>query len=71
MAFRHPSYLAMRMWSQSLQRIFSKLVDTCSLWAERHAQRRALAKLDDYMLKDIGIGRAEAMHEYYKPFWRK
>ena len=32
--------------------------------------RRALAKLDDSMLKDIGLTRAEAENEAEKPFWK-
>ena len=39
-------------------------------WAERHRQRRALLRLDDGMLKDIGLGRGDAFREAAKPFWR-
>ena len=37
----------------------------------RHAQRRALVALDDDMLKDIGLSRAEAWQEASKPFWQR
>jgi uncharacterized protein YjiS (DUF1127 family) len=40
-------------------------------WAERARQRRALLTLDDWVLKDIGLTRADVMHEYDKPFWRE
>jgi uncharacterized protein YjiS (DUF1127 family) len=46
------------------------------LWAtimaayRRHRSRAALARLDGYMLKDIGVSFAEAEHEASKPFWR-
>jgi uncharacterized protein YjiS (DUF1127 family) len=42
------------------------------LWArhERARQRRALLQLGDYMLRDIGISRAEALAEATRPFWR-
>jgi uncharacterized protein YjiS (DUF1127 family) len=40
------------------------------LWYERDRQRNALAKLDDRMLRDIGITRVDAMRECRKPFWR-
>jgi uncharacterized protein YjiS (DUF1127 family) len=43
---------------------------TVALWIERTRQRTALAGLDDCMLRDIGITRAEAMREAEKPFWR-
>jgi uncharacterized protein YjiS (DUF1127 family) len=39
-------------------------------WIERTRQRRALAELDDHMLRDIGITRVEAARESGKPFWR-
>lgn len=35
-----------------------------------YRQRRALLALDDAMLKDIGISRADALQEGNKPFWR-
>jgi uncharacterized protein YjiS (DUF1127 family) len=36
----------------------------------RHRSRAALARLDAYILKDIGVSFAEAEHEVNKPFWR-
>jgi uncharacterized protein YjiS (DUF1127 family) len=39
-------------------------------WIERSRQRKALATLDDQMLRDIGITRVEAARESDKPFWR-
>ena len=39
-------------------------------WMERGRQRRALADLDDRLLKDIGIARSDAAREIDKPFWR-
>jgi uncharacterized protein YjiS (DUF1127 family) len=39
--------------------------------AERARQRRALLALDDWMLKDIGLSRADAQHEYVKRFWQE
>lgn len=50
-----------------LARIFERLL----LWQERAAQRHALAGLDDRMLKDVGLTRAQALHEAGKPFWRR
>lgn len=41
-----------------------------SLWASRRRQRRALAKLDDRLLADIGVTRRQADRECRKPFWR-
>lgn len=39
-------------------------------WIERSRQRQALAGLEDRMLRDIGITRADAARECEKPFWR-
>ena len=38
-------------------------------WQELARPRRRLLSLDDRMLKDIGITRAEAMREGTRPFW--
>jgi uncharacterized protein YjiS (DUF1127 family) len=38
-------------------------------WHELAQQRRRLLGLDDRMLKDIGITRAEALREGRGPFW--
>ena len=38
-------------------------------WQELARQRRALAALDDHMLKDIGLSRADARQEAERPFW--
>ncbi|MGH6961874.1 MAG: DUF1127 domain-containing protein [Dongiaceae bacterium] len=37
---------------------------------ERSRQRRALAAMDDHLLKDIGLARADILQESAKPFWR-
>jgi len=48
-----------------------------SAWLDRlrdgyavYRQRRALLRLDDAMLKDLGISRVDALQEGGKPFWR-
>ena len=40
-------------------------------WRERMRQRRALAAVDDWVLKDMGVSRADAMSECEKAFWRE
>ncbi|MDH3694094.1 MAG: DUF1127 domain-containing protein [Gammaproteobacteria bacterium] len=44
--------------------------ETIELWNSRARERRHLAPLDDDMLKDIGVSRAEAEIESRKPFWK-
>ena len=39
-------------------------------WQRRADDRAALASLDDRMLDDIGVTRAEAWGESHKPFWK-
>jgi uncharacterized protein YjiS (DUF1127 family) len=41
-----------------------------AMWVDRARQRRALATLDDQMLRDIGVTRVEVARECDKPFWR-
>jgi uncharacterized protein YjiS (DUF1127 family) len=46
---------------------------TLGFWIDRSRQRKQLgelAELNDYLLKDIGVSRAEALREAEKPFWR-
>jgi len=46
---------------------------TPETWIDRSHQRRRLgelAELNDYLLKDIGVSREEALREAMKPFWR-
>ena len=61
-AFKAPPHGPFRLARQAFN-----LVGT---WMERRRQRRDLSGLDDQMLKDIGVTRAEAAREIAKPFWR-
>lgn len=38
-------------------------------WQELARQRQALLALDDRLLKDIGLSRADAVREARRPFW--
>ena len=38
-------------------------------WRERARQRRDLSRLEDRMLRDIGITRLDVLRESNKPFW--
>lgn len=66
---RHPAVglPAPRLGLGYLTRQVIRVVDR---WIERSRQRRALADLNDHLLKDIGITRSEAACEIQKPFWR-
>jgi len=47
-------------------RLFDQLVG----WLERARQRRHLGELDDRLLRDIGLSRAEVENELSRPFWQ-
>ncbi|MEM1362635.1 MAG: DUF1127 domain-containing protein [Pseudomonadota bacterium] len=40
------------------------------LWHARFRQRQTLARLEPYLLRDIGVTPQEAKREASKPFWR-
>jgi uncharacterized protein YjiS (DUF1127 family) len=46
-----------------------RLVQALLEWRELARQRRRLLALDDRMLKDIGLSRADAVREAARPFW--
>jgi uncharacterized protein YjiS (DUF1127 family) len=54
----------------SLVRAVTAAAELFYVWQERAAQRAHLAGLEDHLLKDMGIGRADADQEAAKPFWR-
>ncbi len=51
----------------------SRRLSTWVAWytaqACRQAQRRSLARLDDHLLRDIGVSRGEAEREANRRFW--
>ena len=63
-----------RIGRQSVSSILvSRWLRTLEIWIDRSHQRRQLgelAELNDYLLKDIGVSREEALREAAKPFWR-
>ena len=48
----------------------TRFFDHALTWLERARQRRHLAELDDRLLRDIGLSRAEVEHEISRPFWK-
>jgi uncharacterized protein YjiS (DUF1127 family) len=46
-----------------------RTIDLVLNWQEVARQRRALLALDERLLKDIGITRADAEREASRPFW--
>ena len=50
---------------------FADRIDLIMTWIERTQQRRALARLDDRLLADIGLCRTQAERESSKPGWEE
>ncbi len=58
-----PAFAFITAWLRSARRNILFLY-------ERQRQRQALLALDERMLKDIGVGAADAWKEGHLPFWR-
>jgi len=50
--------------------VVDRIIEAPFIWVERAAERRHLAELDDHLLRDIGLNRAEVEVVSTKPFWR-
>ena len=48
----------------------SRLVNLLLDWQDRARQRHALAQMDDRMLADLGLSRADVAGETRKSFWQ-
>lgn len=51
------------------RRLLSRLSQYVRRWHDRQRQRAYLASLDDRLLADIGLSRADQERECNKPFW--
>ena len=54
---------------QSMAGFVRDALVTIEAWRETARQRRALGRLDDRMLKDIGVTREQVTRELGRPFW--
>jgi uncharacterized protein YjiS (DUF1127 family) len=55
----------------SLPELMRRLAQLAALAQQRIRQRRALARLDARLLRDIGVSPEQARRETAKPFWRE
>ena len=68
----HPRGFAGRRGAEgALARAAGRLSTTWREWRRRAQDRSRLAELDERMLKDIGLTRADAEFLINKPFWRE
>jgi uncharacterized protein YjiS (DUF1127 family) len=68
--FSSPSNGLSRGVGHEIAAMVDRLFDAPFVWAERAAERRHLADLDEHLLKDIGLNRADVETISTKPFWR-
>ena len=54
----------------ALARAPKAFIDLLLAWQERAEQRGRLRRLDDRLLRDVGLSRADVEMEANKPFWR-
>jgi uncharacterized protein YjiS (DUF1127 family) len=50
-------------------RWMTRAAQSVSRWIERRRQLRALAELDDHLLRDIGLGREDVQRACSPSFW--
>ena len=50
--------------------LLARILEVLATWHDRSVQRRTLAGLSDYQLRDMGLSRSQVFCEIEKPFWR-
>ena len=63
------SYFVRPSRGKAGSRLVTRLFDRALAWLDHTRQRRHLGELDDRLLRDIGVSRAEVEHEISRPFW--
>jgi len=58
-----------RAYSQQ-SALVTRFVRVFAAWSERYRARRALSRLDEHMLRDIGLSQNEARREVARRFWQ-
>lgn len=56
---------------RAIREVAGAINDTLALWDLRARSRRDLARLDEHLLRDVGLDPVEARREVTKPFWHE
>lgn len=62
--------LAMSLARRTAMTVAADIGASIECLSERHRQRRALARLDHRLLRDIGLSAEIVQDELRRPFWR-
>lgn len=65
-----PMHVAFKRRTADPQTPIERLRTALHTWRHRRRSRLDLLALDDHLLKDIGLTRAQVHVEASKPFWR-
>ena len=57
-------------FAAGLAPVLTRAIEAPIDWVARMRDRNQLAAMSDSMLKDIGVSRADAEHEFEKHFWQ-
>ena len=66
-----PDRIPLETQWQASPHLLSGVRATLREWRRRKIGRLALARLDERMLRDIGLTRVDADYEINQPFWRE
>ena len=67
---RHTSF-APSSTALPVRKMLNAVAGRLARWIDHHRQRRALLALEDHLLKDVGLSRADAYREGSKHFWEE
>ena len=57
------------LWA-AIERRLVAFFETLAAWQDQAAKRHHLSQLDQRMLRDVGLSRADVRRELEQPFWR-
>ena len=72
-AIRHPYHqlaAAGHAARQTVADLARAVAAAVAAWLRNHRERRLLAGLDDNLLRDLGLTRADVARGYDRPFWQ-